>query len=161
MRTAVTILIATLLSLAAPAQTAEEIIAKMTEGKAAEVGVVLLQQHWTALLYPSQVPAFQRFSDNYSTPFFHGLLPLYDWPRYLCNAIWLIALAWNASAFSYQHRRGRLPGGGILVLILGLLFFVMGETTSGMVVSILFTFVMVMVTLWSFFSLREEEAGDA
>ena len=39
MRTAVTILIATLLSLAAPAQTAEEIIAKMTEGKAAEVGV--------------------------------------------------------------------------------------------------------------------------
>lgn len=128
---------------------------------AAEVGVVLLQQHWTALLYPSQVPAFQRFSDNYSTPFFHGLLPLYEWPRYLCNAIWLIALAWNAAAFSYQHRRGRLPGGGILVLILGLLFFVMGETTSGMVVSILFTFVMVMVTLWSFFSLREEEEGDA
>lgn len=39
MKTAVTILIATLLSLAAPAQTAEEIIAKMTEGKAAEVGV--------------------------------------------------------------------------------------------------------------------------
>ena len=31
MKTAVTILIATLLSLAAPAQTAEEIIAKMTE----------------------------------------------------------------------------------------------------------------------------------
>ena len=128
---------------------------------AAEVGVVLLQQHWTALLYSSQVPAFQRFSDNYSTPFFHGLLPLYDWPRHLCNAIWLMALAWNAAAFSYQHRRGRLPGGGILVLILGLLFFVMGETTSGMVVSILFTFVMVMVTLWSFFSLREEEEGDA
>ena len=39
MRTAATILIATLLSLAAPAQTAEEIIARMTEGKAAEVGV--------------------------------------------------------------------------------------------------------------------------
>lgn len=128
---------------------------------AAEVGVVLLQQHWTALLYPTQVPAFQRFSDNYSAPFFHGLLPLYDWPRHLCNAIWLIALAWSAAAFSYHHRRGRLPGGGILVLILGLLFFVVGETTSGTVVSLLFAFVMVLATLWSFFRLREEEEGDA
>lgn len=130
---------------------------------AAEVGVTLLQQHWTWPYYdePAVSREFLWFSDNYSGWFFHSLLPLYDWPRSLRNGIWLVALAWSASAFSYHQRHGSFSLGILVLLILGALLISMGNNAVLSVLDLVLTFLMALVTAWSFQALGEGESDHA
>lgn len=128
---------------------------------AAEVGVSLLQLHWVSSRSGSQVPAFLRFAENYSSWFFHNLLPLYDWPRILRNGVWLIALAWSAAAFSYHQRRGSFRFGIVVILVLGALLFGVENGSTLAVLDLVFTFLIALVTVWSCLALREGEKADA
>ena len=124
---------------------------------AAEVGVSVLQQQWTAARSLSPVPVFLRFSENYGSWFFHNLLPLYDWPRILRNGIWLIALAWSASAFSYHQRHQTFSIGVVVLLILGALLFGLSGGAEEMLLDLACTFLMGLGTVWSFLAMEEDE----
>lgn len=58
----------------------------------------------------------------YRLPCLHGLLPLAEWVRYLCNAVLCLGLGVTAACFSVQQRYGQ-RGMGIAVLAAATMVF--------------------------------------
>ena len=89
----------------------------------------------------------------YTTPFFHSLLPLSDWPRLLLTGLSVVALAMTTTYFGFFQRRGSFPVSPCLVLVAGLIpFGVSGDV--GM--EILFVVVLSFFIVWQFLWMRAE-----
>ena len=74
---------------------------------AVELGVVLFQ--WRVVTRQLTYRPAPLAAESYLNGFFHGLLPLEDWPRHIRNLLWLSALSLALAVFSRWQRRGRLP----------------------------------------------------
>lgn len=123
---------------------------------AVELGVVLFQCHVVTrqLTYrPAPLAA-----ESYLNGFFHGLLPLEDWPRHLRNLLWLLALSLSLAVFGRSQRRGQVSLVWVLTLLLGLCTFCSGP--GGILIDLLFSFYLLGQILFQLDGLREREADE-
>ncbi|HIR49677.1 MAG TPA: hypothetical protein IAA53_00080 [Candidatus Avoscillospira avicola] len=121
---------------------------------AVELGVVLFQWHVVTrqLTYrPAPLAA-----ESYLNGFFHGLLPLEDWPRHIRNLLWLSALSLGLAVFSRWQRRGQVSLVWVLTLLLGLCTFC--SSPGSAIIDLFFSIYLLGQILFQLDGLRESEA---
>lgn len=69
--------------------------------------------------YSSPQTVFLAF---YRSPFFHNLLPLDNWTRYLRNLVLLLSLGFCAAVRTYKLRRGSRYGWGMVTFLWGVVY---------------------------------------
>ena len=93
---------------------------------AAEVGTVFLLWRMYQTALGRELPLLGLLLACYSTPFFHGLLPMANAMRWIRTSVFFLTLAGSAAWFGYYQRQGLFRVQPAVILAAGLLFWNLG-----------------------------------